>query len=81
MLQETSIKMSESSISIQHQIRTQCETLTNSLKDMKKWELEMKQKEAEMQATKADQKQVSLLNIIKILFYIMSILEFNTIEK
>lgn len=58
MLQETSITMSDSSISIQHQIRTQCETMTNSLKDMKKWEMEMKQKEAEMQATKADQKQV-----------------------
>ncbi|CAO1351968.1 unnamed protein product [Diamesa serratosioi] len=49
--------MSESSISIQHQIRTQCETMTNSLKDMKKWELEMKQKEADMQASKADLKQ------------------------
>lgn len=58
MLQETSIKMNDSSISIQHQIRTQCETMTNSLKDMKKWELEMKLKETEMQATKADQKQV-----------------------
>ena len=50
--------MNDSSISIQHQIRTQCETMTNSLKDMKKWELEMKLKETEMQATKADLKQV-----------------------
>ncbi|CAO1302633.1 unnamed protein product [Diamesa tonsa] len=49
--------MNDSSISIQHQIRTQCETMTSSLKDMKKWEMEIKQKEMEMQATKADQKQ------------------------
>ncbi|CAO1316432.1 unnamed protein product [Diamesa hyperborea] len=49
--------MNDSSISIQHQIRTQCETMTSSLKDMKKWEMEMKQKETEMQATKAGQKQ------------------------